>query len=117
MCILNHLTPFSWKCPPEGVDLFVCSNSDERIYGVMQFFKKGSCLPEQFYSTVETHEERFLDNVMHTGTITTTAPETGFYFLDTDEHGLAVWLQSVISPANALYIVINPEDCDCTEGE
>ena len=122
MCIFKHLIPFSEQCPPEGVDLFVCSNSsdpDERTYGVMQFFKKDSRRPEQFYSTANTKEERFVDNIMHTGTITSPAPESGFYFLDTDEHGMAVWIQSVISPLDALYAVINPEDsdCSCTEDD
>lgn len=116
MCIMNNLIPFSKQCPPEGVDLFVCSNSsdsDDRTYGVMQFFKKDSRRPEHFYSTAHTREERFVDNIMHTGTITSPAPETGFYFLDTDEHGMAIWLQSFIKPKDALYMIINPEDCDC----
>ena len=116
MCILNDLIPVSNMLPPEGVDLFVCGDPfdpGERTYGVMQYFKKGSPIPMQLYSAARTKEERFAGECLPAGMITVPAPESCFYFLDTDDDGHAVWLSSSINPLDAWYAVINPEDCDC----
>ena len=44
--IIEHLTPFTERIPPEGTDLFVCEEKDtERRYGIMRFFRKGTILP------------------------------------------------------------------------
>ena len=114
--LLKNLTPFTAKEPPEGVDLFVCGNPENpetRCYGIMQYFKKGTVLPEIVMTNAPTREERIIDAIFHQKYGWRPAPETGFDFLEAveeDEHGDSIWLQSSINPLDAVYAIINPED-------
>ena len=46
MTILKYLTPFTEKEPIEGIDLFVCEDTETvRRYGVMRYFKKNAMFP------------------------------------------------------------------------
>ena len=119
MCMLCTLIPFTEKRPPEGVDLFVCGNPDctrERTYGVMQYFEKGTHLPDVFCTNAPTRDERLIDALFRMKEGCRIAPETGYYFMDTveeDDAGCdAVWLLSGINPLDSVYAVINPEDME-----
>lgn len=70
MCMLCNLIPFTEKRPPEGVDLFVCGNPDctkERIYGIMQYFEKGTHLPDVLCTNAPTRDERLIRTLSHEG--------------------------------------------------
>ena len=113
-CMLNKLTPFTAKEPPEGVDLFVCGNPENpksRCCGIMQYFRKGTVLSE--IVTTNAKDERIIDVIFHQKYGGRPAPETGFYFLEAveeDDDGDSIWLQSSINPLDAVYAIINPED-------
>ncbi len=113
-CLLDTLIPFTAKEPPEGVDLFVCGNADDpenRCYGIMQYFKKGTMLPELFMMKAPVRDERLVDALDNLEYGVLAAPETGFYFpeaADEDYHSL--WLRSNINPLDSVYAVINSED-------
>ena len=63
--IIEHLTPFTERIPPEGTDLFVCEEKDtERRYGIMRFFRKGTLLPGSCCGG-KTPEERLLEQIFH----------------------------------------------------
>ena len=63
--IIEHLTPFTERIPPEGTDLFVCEEKDtERRYGIMRFFRKGTLLPGPCCGG-KTPEERLLEQIFH----------------------------------------------------
>lgn len=115
MCLLCNLKPFSLKQPPEGTDLFVCSNltdSEKRTYGIMRFFKKGTPFPALLQAESPTREERLMDSIFHLNRSGVPAPETAYYFLEIDSNndsGDALWLQSGINPLDSFYAVINPE--------
>ena len=114
--ILEHLIPFSMKEPPEGIDLFVCEDSEEiRRYGVMRYFRKGSMLPMHYGCVGNTPEERLLEQIFHEPREQAYASATCFYrFIKNrrsgDQNG--VWVKSAINPLDASYIVINPEDLE-----
>ena len=119
MCMLCTLIPFTERRPPEGVDLFVCGNPDctrERTYGVMQYFEKGTQLPDVFCTNAPTRDERLIDALFRMKEGCRIAPETGYYFMDTveeDDAGCdAVWLLSGINPLDSVYAVINSEDME-----
>ena len=119
MCMLCNLIPFTEKRPPEGVDLFVCGNPDctrERTYGIMQYFEKGTQLPDVFCTNAPTRDERLIDALFRMKEGCRIAPETGYYFMDTveeDDAGCdAVWLLSGINPLDSVYAVINSEDME-----
>ena len=119
MCMLCNLIPFTEKRPPEGVDLFVCGNPDctkERIYGIMQYFEKGTHLPDVLCTNAPTRDERLIDALFRMKEDCRIAPETGYYFMDTveeDDAGRdAVWLLSSINPLDSVYAIINPEDME-----
>lgn len=111
--IIEHLTPFTERIPPEGTDLFVCEEKDtERRYGIMRFFRKGTLLPGSCCGG-KTPEERLLEQIFHETSKGEYAPATGFY----EEVGRpggcrGKWVKSSINPLDASYIAINPEDLE-----
>lgn len=112
--ILEHLIPFSRKEPPEGIDLFVCQETDTvRSYGIMRFFRKGSVLPKGRGGCSRTPEEWLLEQIFHEFSGVEVAPETAFYRFVRRRRGDAepgVWVKSAINPLDASYIAINPEE-------
>ena len=113
--IIEHLTPFAERIPPEGTDLFVCEEKDtERRYGIMRFFRKGTLLPGSCCGG-KTPEERLLEQIFHEPREEAYATTTCFYRYvknrrSGDQDG--VWVKSSINPLDSSYIAINPEDLE-----
>lgn len=114
--ILEHLTPFTEKMPPEDIDLFVCEENDtERTYGIMRFFMKGSVLPRSYGNEGKTPEERLLERIFRDPDDDAFAPATGFYRYEksrSSDGRKGVWVKSSMNPLDAAYIAINPEEVE-----
>lgn len=112
MSILNYLTPVAEKIPPEGVDLFVCADSKEYEYDIVQFYRKGSKIKEYGFSTAKDPVQRILEDVMGVHDYYKTAEKTGFYILDSigSEDGNCHWRALGYNPLDCSYAVIRPED-------
>lgn len=111
--IIEHLTPFEERIPPEGTDLFVCEEKDtERRYGIMRFFRKGTLLPGPCCGG-KTPEERLLEQIFHETSRGEYAPSTGFYEVERRPGSCrGKWVKSSINPLDASYIAIDPEDLE-----
>ena len=112
MSLFKHLIPFTKQLPPENVDLFVCSHDsdpEERVYGIMRYFTKGTtvCIADPI--TGSSWEERLVNAVFNDHQYEQTITETGYYFLEGDD-GDCHWIHSSIKPLDSSYIIINPED-------
>lgn len=114
--ILEHLTPFTERMPPEGIDLFVCEENDSRRrYGIMRFFIKGSLLPGCCGNHGKTPEERLLERIFRDPDDDAFAPATGFYRYEkirSSDGRKGAWVKSSINPLDAAYIAINPEELE-----
>ena len=112
--IIEHLTPFTERIPPENTDLFVCEEKDNgRRYGIMRFFKKGTLMPRSCSNEAKTIEEWLLKQIFNEPCEGEYAPATAFYrFVKNRKHDEkpGVWIKSSINPLDASYIIINPEE-------
>lgn len=114
MTILKYLTPFTEKEPIEGIDLFVCEDTETvRRYGVLRYFKKNAMFPHH-YTDDKTPEERLLEAIYHEPKEDLFAPSTGYYrcVRKNAEDRNGKWIKSCINPLDSSYIAINPEEVE-----
>ena len=118
MNIIQHMTKFTDKMPPEGVDLFVVCNpeSEDRDYEILRFYKKGSEIEDDYRSPLPNGIAKLMDEVIHFGSLHHPAEKTGYYMFDLKEDSPVVWRPSNYNVLDSVWAVINPEEEEtCTK--
>ena len=116
MSIIETLTPFLKKVPPENVDLFVCDmakDAQDRIYEVMRFYHKGSVLDDDSFEPPDMSlapRERLLRAIFEENPNPRRAEKTGYYLLAPFDDDHCVLNLMGINPLDSAYAIINPED-------
>lgn len=111
MSIIQHMTKFTEKLPPEGVDLFVVCNpdSEDRDYDILRFYKKGTQIEDDYRSPIPCGMEKLLDEIMHHGSLHHPAEKTAYYMFKYKENCPVVWWPSSYDVLDSVWAVINPE--------
>ena len=110
----QHMTEFTDKMPPEGVDLFIVVDpeSEDRDYDIVRFYKKGTLITDDYRSPIPCGIEKLLDELQHFESLKHPAPKTGYYLFRYEEKSPCVWWPSSYNTLDSMYFVINKEDND-----
>ena len=128
MNLIDNLTRFVDKMPPEDVDLFVAPlpyDGEDCSYDIMRFYKAGSTITEMGVgpscADIEgrTCEEKLVKAILSTPIIKRKAPKSGYYFLTPINDNECRYHLSSLNPLESGYIVIRPcdEDGECDDDE
>ena len=112
MSIIQNMTKFTDRMPPEGVDLFVVCNPDSEIrdYDVLRFYKKGTQIEDDYRSPLPSGMEKLMDEILHHGILHHAAEKTGYYMFKYKENCPVVWWPSSYNVLDSVWAVINPEE-------
>ena len=112
MSIIQNMTKFTDRMPPEGIDLFVVCHPDSEVrdYDILRFYRKGSQIEDDYQSPYSDGIEKFLDEILHHGTLHHAAEKTGYYMFECMENCPVVWWPSNYEVLDSVWAVVNPED-------